>query len=180
MILTTTSSIEGKVPTAYLGVIGAEVIFGANIFKDWMAEGADIIGGRNTAYEATFEDARKEAVKILEARASQRGANAVLNVRFNYSVLGAANGMLMVAATGTCVALVLTKDEQARENAREKASQESYWIKIENRLRGPFSVLQLRELVASGKLTDNDHVYGEDGQEGSFVGELVSSAPTAL
>ena len=50
MLLTTTSTIEGK-QIQYLGVVTGEAILGAKIFKDFFAGIRDIVGGRSAAYE---------------------------------------------------------------------------------------------------------------------------------
>ena len=44
MILTTTASIEGRPVQEYLGVINAQSIIGANMFKDIFAGLRDLIG----------------------------------------------------------------------------------------------------------------------------------------
>jgi uncharacterized protein YbjQ (UPF0145 family) len=103
MILTTTSSIEGKPARDYLGIVTGEVIVGANIFKDLFASVRDIVGGRSGAYESSLRDARETALKELEGEARARGANAVIGVDFDYEVLGQGGSMLMVTASGTAV-----------------------------------------------------------------------------
>lgn len=103
MILTTTSSIEGKPARDYLGIVTGEVIVGANIFKDLFAGVRDIVGGRSGAYENSLRDARETALKELESEARARGANAVIGVDFDYEVLGQGGSMLMVTASGTAV-----------------------------------------------------------------------------
>jgi uncharacterized protein YbjQ (UPF0145 family) len=103
MILTTTSSIEGKPARDYLGIVTGEVIVGANIFKDLFASVRDIVGGRSGAYESSLRDARETALKELESEARARGANAVIGVDFDYEVLGQGGSMLMVTASGTAV-----------------------------------------------------------------------------
>jgi uncharacterized protein YbjQ (UPF0145 family) len=103
MILTTTSSIEGKPARDYLGIVTGEVIVGANIFKDLFAGVRDIVGGRSGAYENSLRDARETALKELENEARSRGANAVIGVDFDYEVLGQGGSMLMVTASGTAV-----------------------------------------------------------------------------
>ena len=67
MILTTTSTLEGKGPLEYLGVVTGEVIVGANIFKDLFASVRDIVGGRSGSYESTLKDARQTAMQELIA-----------------------------------------------------------------------------------------------------------------
>jgi uncharacterized protein YbjQ (UPF0145 family) len=103
MIVTTTPSVEGKRIVSYKGVIAGEAILGANVFKDMFAGLRDIVGGRSGTYERELQRAREIALKELEQKASDIGANAVVGVDLDYEVLGTGNGMLMVSASGTAV-----------------------------------------------------------------------------
>jgi uncharacterized protein YbjQ (UPF0145 family) len=103
MIITTTSSVEGKRIVEYKGVVTGEAILGANIFKDLFAGLRDIVGGRSASYEKELRTAREVAMSELEAAAAERGANAVVGVDLDYEVLGQNNGMLMVSVSGTAV-----------------------------------------------------------------------------
>jgi len=103
MILTTTSTLEGKGPLEYLGVVTGEVIVGANIFKDLFASVRDIVGGRSGSYESTLKDARQTAMQELIAEAKALGANAVIGIDLDYETVGQSGSMLMVTATGTAV-----------------------------------------------------------------------------
>ncbi|MDR0215404.1 MAG: heavy metal-binding domain-containing protein [Comamonas sp.] len=103
MIVTTTPSIEGKRIICYCGVVAGEAILGANVVKDFFAGIRDIVGGRSGTYEKELQRAREIALKELEQRASEAGANAVVGVDLDFEVLGQANGMLMVSASGTAV-----------------------------------------------------------------------------
>ena len=51
MLVTTTSTLDGKRITKYLGLVSGEAILGANIFRDLFAGIRDIVGGRSAAYE---------------------------------------------------------------------------------------------------------------------------------
>ena len=103
MDITTTHSIEGKTITRYCGVIAGEAILGANLFKDLFAGIRDLVGGRSGTYERELQKARDIALKELEERARDLGANAIVGVDLDYEVLGQGNGMLMVSASGTAV-----------------------------------------------------------------------------
>lgn len=105
MLITTTSSIEGRRITRYCGVVCGEAIMGANIFKDLFAGIRDIVGGRSATYERELQRARDIALKELEDRATALGANAVVGVDLDYEVMGRENGMLMVSASGTAVVI---------------------------------------------------------------------------
>ncbi|WP_218239722.1 heavy metal-binding domain-containing protein [Comamonas fluminis] len=103
MIVTTTPSIEGKRITRYCGVVAGEAILGANVVKDFFAGIRDIVGGRSGTYERELQKAREIALKEMQERASEAGANAVVGVDLDFEVLGQGNGMLMVSASGTAV-----------------------------------------------------------------------------
>jgi len=101
--ITTTPSIEGKKITRYCGIVCGEAILGANLFKDIFAGIRDLVGGRSQTYERELQRARDIALRELEERALELGANAVIGVDIDYEVLGQSNGMLMVSASGTAV-----------------------------------------------------------------------------
>ena len=103
MIVTTTPHIDGKTVERYLGIVTGEAILGANLFRDLFAGIRDIVGGRSAAYEKELAQARSIAIQEMVDRALQLGANAVVGVDLDYEVLGQANGMLMVSASGTAV-----------------------------------------------------------------------------
>ncbi len=103
MIVTTTPGIDGKRITEYKGVVFGEVISGVNFLKDFAAGLSNIFGGRSGTYEDELIQARENAMREMEQRAYQLGANAVVGVDIDYEVLGADNGMLMVTASGTAV-----------------------------------------------------------------------------
>lgn len=84
-------------------MITGEAILGANVFKDLFAGIRDIVGGRSATYERELQRARDIAMRELEERAAQAGANAVVGIDLDYEVLGRDNGMLMVSASGTAV-----------------------------------------------------------------------------
>ncbi|NUB43819.1 heavy metal-binding domain-containing protein [Fertoebacter nigrum] len=100
MIITTTPSVEGYQIAEYFGIVAGEAIFGANIVRDLFAGITDIFGGRSGAYEQQLGLARETALRELEERAKEKGANAVVGVDLDYEVIGQ---MLMVSASGTAV-----------------------------------------------------------------------------
>ena len=103
MLLTTTNNIEGKPIQQYIGIVTAEAIIGANIFKDIFAGIRDIVGGRSGTYERVIEEARANALHELEGKAQQLGANAVVGIDLDFETVGSGGSMLMVVATGTAV-----------------------------------------------------------------------------
>ena len=101
MIITTTSIIEGKPVQEYLGIINAQSIIGANIFKDIFAGLRDVFGGRSKTYERVLEEAKEDALRELTQKAQAMGANGILAVALDFETVG--GSMLMVIATGTAV-----------------------------------------------------------------------------
>jgi uncharacterized protein YbjQ (UPF0145 family) len=103
MLMSTTTAIEGRPVSRYLGVVTGEAIIGANIFRDMFASVRDIVGGRSGTYEKALAEARQVAMTEMETRAQELGASAVIGIDVDYEVLGQNNGMLMVAVSGTAV-----------------------------------------------------------------------------
>ena len=103
MILTTTPTIEGKQIVNYHGIVFGEVIAGVNFVRDFFAGVRNIVGGRSSSYEDELTQARNAAMREMEQRALEMGANAVVGIDLDYEVLGENNGMLMVTASGTAV-----------------------------------------------------------------------------
>jgi uncharacterized protein YbjQ (UPF0145 family) len=103
MLMSTTSVLEGKPVSRYLGVVTGEAIIGANVFRDIFASVRDIVGGRSATYERGLAEARTVALQEMEQRATELGASAVIGIDIDYEVLGQNNGMLMVSVSGTAV-----------------------------------------------------------------------------
>jgi len=103
MITTTTNSIEGRPIQQYLGIVSAETIIGANIFKDLFAGIRAIVGGRSCTYERVIQEAKTTAMQELTMKAQAMGANAVVGIDLDFETIGSGGSMLMVVATGTAV-----------------------------------------------------------------------------
>lgn len=103
MIMTTTPSIEGKSIVEYKGIVFGEVVSGVDFVKDFAAGLTNFFGGRSGSYEGELIEARENALNEMEKRANAMGANGVVGVDIDYEVLGQANNMLMVTASGTAV-----------------------------------------------------------------------------
>lgn len=101
MIVSTTSTLQGKTVEKYLGICTGEAIMGANVVRDFLASVTDIIGGRSSAYEDKLAEGREIAIREMTAKASQMGANAVIGVDLDFETLR--DGMMMCIATGTAV-----------------------------------------------------------------------------
>ena len=103
MLITTTTSVEGRPVQEYLGVVTAQSIIGANIFKDIFAGLRDVFGGRSKTYEKVLEEAKEDALREISQKAQALGANAILGVDLDFETIGSGGSMLMVICTGTAV-----------------------------------------------------------------------------
>jgi uncharacterized protein YbjQ (UPF0145 family) len=102
MLVTTTSSLEGRRIVRYMGIVAGEAILGANVVRDFFAGITDIVGGRSAAYERSLREAKDIAMQEMVAQAASLGANAVIAVDLDYETVGQGS-MLMVSAAGTAV-----------------------------------------------------------------------------
>src|SRR5215207_6677742 len=105
MLISTTSTLDGKRITKYLGLVSGEAILGANIFRDLFAGIRDIVGGRSAAYEQELRRAKDIAVQEMLEQAKGLGANGVVGVDLDYETVGQSGGLLMVSASGTAVVI---------------------------------------------------------------------------
>lgn len=105
MLITTTNNIEGRQIVEYYGVVFGEVIAGVNFIKDIGASLTNFFGGRSTGYEKELLQARAEALREMQTRAENLGADAVVACKMDYEVLGEGGTMLMVTCSGTAVKL---------------------------------------------------------------------------
>jgi uncharacterized protein YbjQ (UPF0145 family) len=103
MIHTTTHNIEGKRITAYLGLVSADVIIGANIFSDIFASVRDIVGGRSATYEKKLAEGKVMAIREIEEEANRLGASAIVGIDFDFETVGGKGSMLMISISGTAV-----------------------------------------------------------------------------
>ncbi len=107
MIITTTTAMDSRPVTEYVGVVTGEAILGANAFRDLFAGLRDIVGGRSAGYERSLRQARETALEEMMAEAEQMGADAVVGVDVDYESIqvGQGGSMLMVSTSGTAVKL---------------------------------------------------------------------------
>lgn len=102
MLISTTSSIEGKTIKEYRGVVFGEVINGVNFMRDFSASITNVIGGRATQYEEELINTRADAINEMMKRAEKIGANAIVGVKIDYEPIGQGS-MIAVIASGTAV-----------------------------------------------------------------------------
>lgn len=105
MIITTTSTIEGKKVRDYLGIVSARVVLGANIFSDISSELRDIFGGRSNSVQSKLKYIEEQVLNELRREGKKIKADAILGLNLDFEELsgGGKNGMYMVVALGTAI-----------------------------------------------------------------------------
>lgn len=104
MKIVTTPNIEGKTVKEYHGIVNGEGLIGANVYKDIFSGVRDVVAGRTSTYEVEIQKARQKAIERMQIKAEELGANAILNVRINYSNLGGTMGnTILISVNGTAV-----------------------------------------------------------------------------
>lgn len=75
------------------------------MLRDFFASIRDFWGGRTGSYERVFERGQQDALKELQERASQLGADAVIGVQLKTNTINLdETGVLMlITASGTAV-----------------------------------------------------------------------------
>jgi uncharacterized protein YbjQ (UPF0145 family) len=101
MFVSNTEIIHGKTIIQSLGVVTGSTVRAKHIGKDILAGLKNIVGGELKAYTELLQEARTEAMNRMMMDAMQRGANAVVNVRFATSTV--AGGAAELFAYGTAV-----------------------------------------------------------------------------
>lgn len=109
MLITTTSSLEGKVIKEYRGVVFGEVISGIHFINDFTASITNFVGGRSEEYEQELVNARADAINEMIEKAENIGANALIGVKIDVETVGNSEkslmSMLLVHVSGTAVVI---------------------------------------------------------------------------
>lgn len=103
MIYTNTESVPGREIVEILGVVTGNVVQSKHIGRDIMAGLKTIVGGEIRGYTEMLTDARDEAIRRLATAAAEKGADAVVSIRFTTSAI--MQGSSEILAYGTAVKL---------------------------------------------------------------------------
>lgn len=100
-LATTSNQLEGYKITQHLGMVRGVTVRSRSIFGNMAGGFLSIFGGRNSIYVDLCEQTREEAYQLLIQHANERGANAVINIRYDANEV--MNGITEVLAYGTAV-----------------------------------------------------------------------------
>jgi uncharacterized protein YbjQ (UPF0145 family) len=103
MIYSTTETIPGKEIEEIVGIVTGNVVQAKHIGRDIMAALKTIVGGEIRGYTEMLTEARDIAVQRLVADASNKGADAVVGIRFTTSAI--MDGSCEIMVFGTAVKL---------------------------------------------------------------------------
>ncbi|EGQ7766968.1 heavy metal-binding domain-containing protein [Vibrio parahaemolyticus] len=104
MIYTTTDTIPGKEIAEVRGVVTGNVVQSKHIGRDLMAGLKSIVGGEIRGYTEMMTEARDIAIQRMVEQANQKGAEAIVGIRFTTSSI--VDGSSEILAFGTAVKLV--------------------------------------------------------------------------
>ena len=104
IIVTTMNDLPGYEIVEVYGEVFGLIVRARNAFSNIGAGLRTIVGGEARGYTKLLADSRAEALERLKDAADERGANAVIAMRFDCSEIG--DIMSEVAAYGTAVRVV--------------------------------------------------------------------------
>jgi uncharacterized protein YbjQ (UPF0145 family) len=101
MIVTTGNEVAGHSITGYIGIVRGIVVRSPNIAQGFLGGLKQLVGGNIEAYANVCESAREEAYERMVQHAQERGADAVISMRYDATEF--AQGVTEVLAYGTAV-----------------------------------------------------------------------------
>src|SRR5579863_4107424 len=104
IIVVTTNELPGYEVKEVYGEVFGLIVRSRNLFSNFGASLRTVVGGEVGGYTKMLSDSREQALERLRNAAAEKGANAVLMMRFDSGGIG--NIMNEVAAYGTAVKVV--------------------------------------------------------------------------
>ena len=100
-LVTTSNTLEGYKVTQQLGLVRGITVRSRSAIGNIAGSFMTLFGGRSTIYTQLCETAREEALQLLIEHANEKGANAIINMRYDANEV--MNGLTEVLAYGTAV-----------------------------------------------------------------------------
>lgn len=101
ILLNNIDHVPGKEIVEHFGLVAASTVRCKHVGRDLAASLKNLLGGELRGYTELLEEARQEALGRLVSMATQRGANAIINIRFSTSSV--APGAAEIYVYGTAV-----------------------------------------------------------------------------
>jgi uncharacterized protein YbjQ (UPF0145 family) len=100
-LITTSNNLEGYKITRQLGLVRGITVRSRSIVGNIAGSFMTIFGGRSAIYTELCENAREEALQLMVTHGQERGANAIINMRYDANEV--MQGLTEVLAYGTAV-----------------------------------------------------------------------------
>jgi uncharacterized protein YbjQ (UPF0145 family) len=104
MIVTTGNEVSGHAIANYLGIVRGIVVRSPTIGQGFLGSLKQMVGGNIESYAQVCEAAREEAYERMVQHAEERGADAVIAMRYDATEFN--QGVTEVLAYGTAVKLI--------------------------------------------------------------------------
>ena len=99
MIVTPTENVAGNEIDTHLGTVIGNTIRARHVGKDIQATFRTIMGGEIKEYTSMMAESREQALLRMKDRANELGADAVVGVRFQTSMILSGTAELLVYGT---------------------------------------------------------------------------------
>lgn len=116
MLLTTNESLPNHKIITVIGMVQGNTIRARHIGNDIMAGLRSIVGGEIIEYTKLLREAREQAKDRMITMAKRKGANRIINIRFETSLVMAGASELLVYGT----AVILEEDNTNLKENFEK------------------------------------------------------------
>ena len=103
-LITASNQLEGYRITKHLGVVRGITVRSRSIFGNIGAGLQTLVGGKISIFVELCERAREEAFQQMIQNANERGANAIINIRYDANEV--MQGVTEVLCYGTAVQVV--------------------------------------------------------------------------
>lgn len=100
-LITTSNSLEGYRIIKHLGMVRGITVRSRSIFGNIAGGFQTLFGGKISIYTELCEKTREESYQLMIQHANERGANAIINMR--YDANDVMNGVTEVLSYGTAV-----------------------------------------------------------------------------
>jgi uncharacterized protein YbjQ (UPF0145 family) len=100
-LITTSNTLEGYRIIKHLGIIRGITVRSRSILGNIAGGFQTLLGGKISIYAELCEKTREEAYQFMIQHANERGANAIINMRYDANEV--MNGVTEVLAYGTAV-----------------------------------------------------------------------------
>jgi len=100
-LITASNQLEGYRVTKHLGIVRGITVRSRSLFGNIAGGFQTLFGGKISIYVELCEKTREEAFQLMIQHAGERGANAIINMRYDANEV--MNGVTEVLAYGTAV-----------------------------------------------------------------------------